>query len=86
MLYPLIFDVTEMAKEMGFFVSIVTNGSYLNEHQITRLEPYVGWIGMSIDSNSEKIEKKLGRGYGTHVKHVCGLSDIIHDRGIGLIK
>ena len=84
MLYPLIFDATEMAKEMGFVVSIVTNGSYLNEHQITRLEPHVDWIGLSIDSNREKIEKKLGRGYGNHVKHVCELSDLIHDRGISL--
>lgn len=84
MLYPLIFDTTEMAKEMGFVVSIVTNGSYLNEHYITRLAPHVDWIGLSIDSNSEKIEKKLGRGYGNHVKHVCEISDIIHDRGIGL--
>lgn len=84
MLYPLIFDTTEIAKEMGFVVSIVTNGYCLNEHRITRLAPHVDWIGLSIDSNSEKIEKKLGRGYGNHVKHVCEISDIIHDRGIGL--
>jgi radical S-adenosyl methionine domain-containing protein 2 len=84
MLYPLIFDTTEIAKEMGFVVSIVTNGYCLNEHRITRLAPHVDWIGLSIDSNSEKIEKKLGRGYGNHVKHVCEISDIIHDRGLGL--
>jgi radical S-adenosyl methionine domain-containing protein 2 len=84
MLYPVIFDTTEIAKEMGFVVSIVTNGYYLNEQSITRLAPHVDWIGLSIDSNSEKIEKKLGRGYGNHVKHVCEISDIIHDRGIGL--
>lgn len=65
MLYPLINDIIRMAKEMGFIVCITTNGSLLNERSIKYMAPYVDWIGISIDSNNENIEKDLGRVSGT---------------------
>jgi radical S-adenosyl methionine domain-containing protein 2 len=84
MLYPLINDMIKMAKEMGFIVSITTNGSLLNEKSIKCMAPYVDWIGISIDSINEGIEKELGRGFGNHIKHAVAASDIIHELGIRL--
>jgi radical S-adenosyl methionine domain-containing protein 2 len=84
MLNPLINDIIRMAKEMGFIVSITTNGSLLNEKSIKCMAPYADWIGISIDSINESIEKELGRGFGNHIKHAVAISDIIHEHGIHL--
>ncbi|GFO98115.1 putative Fe-S oxidoreductase [groundwater metagenome] len=58
LLYPLINDIIRMAKDIGFIVSITTNGSLLNEKSIKCMASYVDWIGISIDSINESIEKK----------------------------
>lgn len=84
LLYPLINDIIRVAKEMGFIVCITTNGSLLNEKSIKCIAPYVDWIGISIDSINECIEKELGRGFGNHIKHAVAISDIIHEHGIHL--
>lgn len=84
LLYPLINDIIRMAKDIGFIVSITTNGSLLNEKSIKCMASYVDWIGISIDSIDESIEKELGRGFGNHIKHAVAASDIIHEHGIHL--
>ena len=84
MLYPLIFDVVKAAKEMGFVVSIVSNGYYLNRKVVYSLAPFVNWIGLSIDSADECVEVALGRGNGGHVKHILELTGIIQQAGIKL--
>jgi len=84
LLHPLIFEIIKLAKEMGFVVSIVSNGSCLNSGIIRKLTPYVDWIGLSIDSANEAVETKLGRGHGGHVKHSLELAEIIHREGIKL--
>lgn len=80
----LIFDVTRLAKDMGFVVGITSNGSLLNEKTLNRLSGSVDWIGLSIDSSSEEIEKILGRGDGSHVKHCTTVSKMVQDLGIKL--
>jgi radical S-adenosyl methionine domain-containing protein 2 len=84
LLHPLIFDIIKLAKTMGFVVSIVTNGHYLNQDLIRKLKPFIDWIGLSIDSADEEVEIKLGRGNGGHVKKVSELAKAIHDAGIKL--
>lgn len=84
LLHPLIFDIVKLAKSMGFVVSIVSNGYYLNSEVIFELSPFVDWIGLSIDSEDEAVEVALGRGNGSHVKHVTELADIVHKAGIKL--
>ncbi|MCQ6963712.1 viperin family antiviral radical SAM protein [Methanolobus chelungpuianus] len=74
----------KLAKEMGFVVSIVTNGSLLNENNLREMSEYVDWVGISVDSAEEKIEKQLGRGYGNHVEHVRRMCRLVHDNGMGL--
>jgi radical S-adenosyl methionine domain-containing protein 2 len=84
LLHSLIFDIVKLAKEMGFAVSIVTNGSLLNREVIRKLKPNVDWIGISIDSADEAVETALGRGNGSHVQHVLEIAQIIREEGIKL--
>jgi radical S-adenosyl methionine domain-containing protein 2 len=84
MLHPLIFDIVKAAKDIGFVVSIVSNGSLLNRETIQKLKPFVDWIGLSIDSADEPVEVALGRGTGNHVKHILEIAQIIHEAGIKL--
>jgi len=84
LLHPLIFDVVRLAKSMGFVVSVVSNGYYLDKKKIFDLSPFVDWIGISVDSQNEHVEKALGRGDGNHVKHIIEIADFIHEAGIKL--
>lgn len=84
LLHPLIFEIVKLAKDTGFVVSIVTNGSLLNREVIRKLKPDTDWIGISIDSASEAIEIALGRGSGSHVQHVFEIAQMIHEEGIKL--
>lgn len=80
----LIYDVTHRAKEMGFVVGITSNGALLTEKTLNRLFSSVDWIGLSIDSSSDEIEKRLGRGDGSHVRHCTKISERVQDLGIKL--
>jgi radical S-adenosyl methionine domain-containing protein 2 len=76
LLYKNLDPLLKMAKDMGFTVSIVTNAALLNESNLREMSEYVDWVGISVDSAEEEIEKQLGRGNGWHVGHareICGL-------------
>lgn len=77
-------SLLKIAKSEGFIVSIVTNGSLLNEINISEMAETVDWIGISVDSADERVEKELGRGYGNHVKNVKHVSKLINEYGIKL--
>ncbi len=81
---PLIFDLVKIAKEHGLTTSITTNGSLVTAEVIDRLSPYLDWMGLSVDSASEDVEKALGRGSGHHVSHAVHLSHLIRNAGIRL--
>jgi len=80
----LIYDAVRMAKEMGFVVSIVTNGALLNEARLVKLAPYVDWIGISVDSCYDEVEAAMGRGRGRHVTHALEMAPLIRAHGIKL--
>ncbi|MDP3446130.1 MAG: viperin family antiviral radical SAM protein [Ignavibacteria bacterium] len=84
MLHPNIFDFCNIAKDLGFTVCITSNGSYLNLQNIPILSEYVDWIGISVDSSSEIVEKTLGRGTGNHICHAIAIAEILHEYGISL--
>lgn len=84
LLYPFTYDIIKMAKRMGFVTSITTNGSLLTKSKIEMFSPYLDWIGLSVDSKYECIEKELGRGCGKHVQKTLSISDIIKEVGIKL--
>ncbi len=82
--HPLIIDLIILAKEMGFTTSVITNGSLLTEEKLKRIQSSIDWIGISIDSASEEIEKELGRGNGTHVANSIRVAGLIRKYGIKL--
>ncbi|KKH92340.1 hypothetical protein EO95_02825 [Methanosarcina sp. 1.H.T.1A.1] len=84
LLYRNLNYLLKLAKDMGFVVSIVTNASLLNEHNLKEMSSYVDWIGISIDSANEEIEKKLGRGDGGHVDHVRRICELVRKNGMKL--
>ena len=83
-LHPYLTDFVKIAKESGLTTSIVTNGSLLTRAKVYSLQPFVDWIGLSIDSGREDIEIELGRGHGSHVPHVIEMSGAIRQAGINL--
>lgn len=84
LLYKKLNYLLEISKHMGFTVSIVTNASLLDEKNIQELATYVDWVGISVDSADERIEKELGRGYGNHVEHAREVSKLVHEQGMKL--
>lgn len=82
--HPLIIDLIILAKEMGFTTSVITNGSLITEEKLKRIQNSIDWIGISVDSASEKIEKELGRGNGTHVANAIRVAGLIRKYGIKL--
>ncbi len=84
LLYKNLDHLLKMAKAMGFTVSIVTNAALLNENNLRKMSGYVDWIGISVDSADEVIEKELGRGYGQHIEHVRKVCELVHEYGMKL--
>lgn len=84
LMHPNIFELVKISKTLGLSVSITTNGYFLNETLISRLVPFVDWIGVSIDSANEETEKALGRGNGNHVARSIDVCSLVHKYGIRL--
>ncbi len=84
LIHPHIDSLTRMAKEIGYVVSLTTNGSLLTVKKLAQLRNHVDWIGLSVESCSDKIESRLGRGNGGHVTHCIQISDRIREAGIHL--
>lgn len=84
LLHPRFFYFICAAHKMGFTVSITSNGSLLSAQKIQSLKPFLSWIGISIDSASNNLEKYLGRGDGTHVTQTLKNTDSVRANGIKL--
>lgn len=72
------------AKDLGMTVSVVSNGSLLNEGKIHALREIVDWVGLSVDSANEATELLLGRGPGHHVANIVNVSKAVQENGIML--
>jgi len=83
-LHPLFLEILREAKNAGFTTSIVTNGYLLNKNVLAEAKDSLDWIGLSIDSSNDYIEKELGRGWGDHVKHSVEVAKHVNDLGIKL--
>ena len=81
-MHPLFETILIRAKGYGFRTSMVTNGSLLNREVLDRIGENLDWIGLSIDSASDEVEVRLGRGKGHHVKHVRDIVPDIRSYGI----
>ena len=78
-LHPYFYDMLAMAHDMGFVISIVTNGSFISRSNMPKIAEYADWIGISVDSIDNQVEAELGRGRGKHVTHALEVADMVHD-------
>lgn len=53
--------VIRYARELGFEVSLITNGSHLNDELLGLLAPELTWLGISIDSANAATNRAIGR-------------------------
>lgn len=82
-LYPHLAAVVGHAKAAGLTTCIVTNGARLRPILDTAAAA-IDWVGLSVDSGDEAVQRALGRGDGTHVAGSIALADSIHGLGIAL--
>lgn len=80
-LCPFLPALVRYARDLGFVVSIVTNGAKLR--QVLDAAPgCVDWVGLSVDSADEEIQAALGRGNGGHVRQSMELFQLLHARSV----
>lgn len=61
LLYKHLFGVVVYAKRIGLTTSIISNGSLMDVAWLEKFEPYLDWIGLSIDSMNPKTNEAIGR-------------------------
>lgn len=54
-------EILPVARDIGFDVSLITNGSLLNPELMASLAPSISLMGMSIDSPSAQNNREIGR-------------------------
>lgn len=54
-------SVIRQARDLGFEVSLISNGSHLTDTLLDQLAPQLTWLGISIDSVSPAINRAIGR-------------------------
>ena len=84
LLHPRLTDFCKHSKENSFTTSIVTNAFFLSKTKLLELRPWLDWVGVSIDSSQEEVEKNLGRGRGDHVRRSLEVCSDIRTAGLKL--
>ena len=79
LLYQDLVDLMVRSKELGMKVSLITNGSRLNENNIEDILKYVDRITFSIDSSLPFRNKIIGRGEG-HYEHIKSILPYIREK------
>lgn len=54
-------DIAEIAREVGFQLSIISNGSRLTRSMIKELAPHLTCLGISLDSANPTTNMEIGR-------------------------
>jgi len=83
-MHPHFLELCSLAKEFGFIVSVVTNGSLITPSLIKKMKGVVDWIGLSIDSPFNDVERELGRQCNCldHIANVIRVAEMAHCAGI----
>lgn len=54
-------SIVRTARDLGFEVSIITNGSLLTRELLHQLGPNLTWLGISLDSANQRTNRSIGR-------------------------
>ena len=86
LLYPHLIECCRYCKDLGLTVSIVSNGSLIDREFFEKSKGCIDWIGLSIDSTDDYVEKEVGRCCNKHpfdhIRNVIRVSHLAHDFGI----
>lgn len=82
-LYPFLEEMVDLLNSYGFKISIVSNGSCIDEDFLIRYQGRISWIGLSIDSPDEEDEVLVGRHRKglKHIEHIISVSELAHRYG-----
>ena len=83
-LCPYLGDLIHYSKNLGLITSVVSNGTGITREFIEKYGRKIDWIGLSLDSSDEKIQKSLGRGTGSYVGKIISKSKMVKEAGIKL--
>lgn len=53
--------IIDQARSLGFEVSLISNGSELDDELLDTLTPQLTWLGISIDSSNSETNRAIGR-------------------------
>jgi MoaA/NifB/PqqE/SkfB family radical SAM enzyme len=84
LLHPHLFDILHIVKEEGIGLWLTTNGSLLSDEKLSLLSELVEGITIPVDCICNLKQKKIGRGYGSHVSDMLNVADMIHGAGVKL--
>lgn len=76
-------ELIRFAKGLGYTTSVVTNGFRL-EAVLDEVADDLDWVGLSVDSADEDVQRALGRGPGDHVQKAIALAMRCHALGVRL--
>ena len=68
MLHPHLEAWIIAAKSFGLTTSIVSNGTKMTEEWLTKMRPYLDWLGLSIDASNDEMHFLMGRGLKGEIK------------------
>ena len=86
-------NLVNYSNSRGLFVSIISNGTGIYDKFLKKCGDSINLIGLSVDSQFDEIEKKLGRTFKSknnsiinysHVESIKKKAKLIHDYGIPL--
>ena len=68
MLHPHLEAWIIAAKSCDLTTSIVSNGTKMTEEWLTKMRPYLDWLGLSIDASNDEMHFLMGRGLIGEIK------------------
>jgi len=80
-LCPWLGKLLSHAYALGLVTSLITNGVHLEELLYTHSR-YLDWVGLSVDSADEQVQRRLGRGQGHYVRRARHLFGLLHTLNI----
>lgn len=83
-LCPYLGELIERSKDLGMITGVVSNGLGITQQFVEQYGSNLDIIGLSLDSGDEAIQKRLGRGNGSHIQKVIRKSKTIKEAGINL--
>ncbi len=91
-LVPYLSELVNVAKDQNLFVSLISNGTGINQKFIDICRDSLDLIGLSIDSQYNVIERQLDRTFiknktakdYDHIKSISATAQLIHDSRIPL--